>query len=527
MTYRGPVTPPRRPRGSLARLSAAAVITTLVAVSAGVLPQVPAAAVAEPRTFLPAVDQPPADLASYYGQALAWAPCSRGLSCAWLTVPLDYSAPTGTAIRIRVARYHATGSPAQRQGSLIINPGGPGGSGVDFTSYVAEYVAPAVAAEFDIVGFDPRGVAQSAPITCLTGRQTSVWLATDGSPSTRAQERTLMRRAAQVARGCLSKSPTLARHVGTENTVRDMDILRQALGDARLNWLGFSYGTFLGTRYAEVFPDRVGRMVLDGALDPSLGAMEISEGQSRGFQRALKRFAADCAKRSSCPYRGSAQAVLRGINVLLAGLDRSPMPTDRGRPLNQAEAITAVFYPMYTTLLWPALRRALAQAEQGDGSGMLAISDMASDRTGPDTFGSNMTSAFYAISCWDLPAPPGSAGLRAAAAAWSKGADVPELAKAMAWGNAPCTTWFGHSPRTPAPAATTTVAPILVVGTTYDPATPYWWSQALSRQLSTSTLLTYDGDGHTAYGGGSPCVDRAIDAYLLDGTMPARGTVCR
>ncbi|MHB8796539.1 MAG: alpha/beta hydrolase [Candidatus Nanopelagicales bacterium] len=526
------MTPPRRAHPAAARRSAAAVIAALAAVSVAVLLQAPAVAVASPRPSLPAADQPPADqppadLAAFYGQALAWEPCGEGLSCAWLTVPLDYLAPSGATIRIKVARYRATGSPALRQGSVLVNPGGPGGSGVDFTGYVAEYVAPDVAAEFDIVGFDPRGVGQSAPITCLTGRQTSAWLATDGSPSTRAQERLLMRRAAQIARGCLRMSPTLARQVGTENTVRDMDILRQALGDSRLNWLGFSYGTYLGTRYAEVFPDRVGRMVLDGALDPSLGAMEISEGQSRGFQRALKRFAADCAERSSCPYPGSARAVLRGINVLLAGLDRSPMPTGQGRPLNQAEAITAVFYPMYSPLLWPTLRRALGRAAAGDGSGMLAISDLASDRTGPDSFGSNIASAFYAISCWDLPAPPGSAGLRAAAAAWSKDADVPELASAMAWGNAPCTTWFGHAARTPGPAATTTAAPILVVGTTYDPATPYWWSRALSRQLPTSTLLTYDGDGHTAYGAGSRCIDRAIDAYLLDGTMPAGGTICR
>ena len=506
-------------------------MATVAAAAGLVLPATPAVAVpdrapAAAGTLAPAADYP-AELAPYYTQALTWTPCEGSLTCTWLTVPLDYADPAGATVRIRAAKATATGPAAQRQGSIVINPGGPGGSGVGFTAYVAESIAADVATQFDFVGFDPRGVGQSAPITCLTGRQTAVWLATDGSPNSAAEERRLMSRAAAIPRGCLSMSPTLARNVGTENTVRDMDILRAALGDPRLNWLGYSYGTYLGTLYAQAFPDRVGRMVLDGALDPSLDAMEVSEGQSRGFQTAMTRFAADCTTRANCPFAGGTRAVLAGINAILAGLDRTPMATSSRRVLTQAEALTALFYPMYTTQLWPILRQALGAAAEGDGSGLLAISDYASDRTGPAQYATNMTSAFYAISCWDMPAPPGAAGLRAAATAWSRNARVPEMAKSMAWGNAPCSQWFGHSARVPAPASTTTTAPILVVGTTFDPATPYWWSVALSRQLTTSTLLTYRGDGHTAYGAGSPCIDRSVGGYLLTGTMPAAGTVCR
>lgn len=485
------------------------------------------AAQAAPRTVALAPAEYPPALAPYYAQTLSWTPCRDGLDCAWLTVPLDYDDPSGETIRLRLSRSSATGPAAQRQGSLVVNPGGPGASGLDYAAYVASALAPRVAAQFDIVGFDTRGVGQSAPITCLTGRQTTVWLRTDLTPDSRAEQDRLMSVAGRIPAGCLQKSPGIARHVGSENTVRDLDIMRQALGDARLNWLGFSYGTYLGTLYAEQFPGTVGRFVLDGALDPSLGVMQISRDQSSGFQLAMSRFARDCAARASCPFDGPSASVLRGINGLLARIERQPLRTQRGRTLVQAEALTALFFSMYSPQLWPSLRGALSQARRGNGAGLQALADYSSDRIGPNRYGSNMASAFPAIACWDVPAPPGRTGLLAAAGAWSRGAAIPEMARAMSWGNAPCAQWFGHTARVPAPASTTTTAPVLVVGTTYDPATPYRWAQALSRQLPTSTLLTFVGDGHTAYGAGSRCIDDAIASYLLSGTPPAAGTVCR
>jgi hypothetical protein len=203
------------------------------------------------------------------------------------------------------------------------------------------------------------------------------------------------------------------------------------------------------------------------------------------------------------------------------------MPTHRGANLVQAEALSAIFYSMYSPLMWPSLRVALRQAKGGDGLGLQAIADYSAERVGPNTYASNMASAFPAISCWDAPAPPGIDGLRAAADAWSNGVVVPDMARAMAWGNAPCSQWFGHSGRTPAPASSSTTSPILIVGTTYDPATPYVWAKALNGQLKTSTLITYRGDGHTAFGGNSTCIDAAVNAYLLTGTPPAAGTSCR
>lgn len=511
---------------------AAAATTAVLAAFASGLP-----ASADPATSTPpaasaatrssAAEAADPGLARFYAQSLTWQPCQRGLTCAWLTVPLDYAAPDGDTIAIRVSKVVATGSPADRIGSLVVNPGGPGASGLDLASYVADSVGDAVSSRFDIVGFDTRGVGQSAPITCLTGRQTTQWLRTDQTPDTIAEQRRYLALAGRIAAGCLGMSPRLARHVGSENTVRDLDVLRGALGDDRLNWLGYSYGTYLGAHYAQQFPDRVGRFVLDGAVDPSLTMMQTSKGQSAGFQVAITRFARDCASRSLCPWGRSTRSVLAGLNRLLDGLDARPMRANRGRPLTQAEALSAVFFSLYSPSMWLNLRLALSSAADGDGRGLQTLADFSSERIGPNRYGSNMASAFPAIGCWDTTAPPGRTGLAAAARAWSRGAAVPQLAQAMAWGSAPCTTWYGHSPLVPGPVTSTTPSAILVIGTRYDPATPYAWSRTLAASLPTATLLTFDGDGHTAYLGDSRCIDAAVNAYLVTGTPPPSGTVCR
>ena len=522
VTYGDGVHPtPARSRNARRRVIRLTALTAAATLALPLLGTGPAAAVAP---SLPAADVPPA-LSAFYAQTLAWAPCGDDMTCSWLTVPRDYSQPDGATIRIRVSRVAAS-DPAARQGAVVVNPGGPGASGLDMPSYVAGAIAPDVAREFDIVGFDTRGVGRSAPITCMTGAQTTRWLRADGAPDTRAEQARLMSLGARLARGCLSMSPQIARHVGTEDTVRDLDILRAALGEARLNWLGYSYGTYVGTLYAETFPETVGRFVLDGALDPSLDIMEVSRGQSRGFQVAMTRFAADCSTRSTCPFAGGTKAVLAGVNRILAQVDSDPLPAGEDGDLVQGEALSALFYAMYSPVLWSPLRQALKQAKAGNGLGLQLIADYANERTGPTSYATNMASAFPAISCWDTPAAPGASGLRAAARAWSRGAPVPDMARALAWGNAPCSHWYGHSARLPAPASSTTTAPILVVGTTYDPATPYTWAQALHRQLATSTLLTYVGDGHTAFGAGSDCIDDAVTGFLLTGTPPAPGTTC-
>lgn len=464
-------------------------------------------------------------LEAYRSQELSWRTCGQGTWCTSLEVPLDYADPGGRRISLAV-RTLGPRAPDGTRPALLVNPGGPGSSARDFVPYFAGLLSRPVRDTYDVVGVDPRGVGASTPVTCMTGADTTRWLRTDPSPDSAAEVQTLMRRAAQIAPGCLQLSGDLARHVGSDATVNDMDLVRSALDQESLHWFGYSYGTYLGARYAERFPSRVGRMVLDGAVDPALNSIQVSRDQSRGFQTAIRRFAGECARTSRCPLGTSTKGVIAGINGLLASLERAPLPATSGSPLVQAEAITALFFSMYSTDLWPVLQDALASAYRGDGTDLAALADIANDRTGPNTYGSNINSAFLAIGCWDYPAPPGRVGLAAAARRWSTEAMVPDLARAIAWGNAPCSTWFGHSSRVPAPVTSTTAAEILVIGTRFDPATPYAWSQSLHAQLPTSRLLTFVGDGHTAYGEGSECVQRAVDSYLLTGALPPENTRC-
>lgn len=484
-------------------------------------------AVGLPLLLLPLIPSPAQaeGLDAYRSQVPAWRACGQGSWCADIAVPLDYVNPSGPQVTLAVKAV-APAAPDGTRPALVVNPGGPGSSATGFVPYFASLLPREVREAYDVVGFDPRGVEDSTPVTCLTGRDTTRWLRTDLSPDTPAETADLMRRAAAISPGCLRMSPAVAPHVGTATTVRDMDIVRSALRQDALNWFGFSYGTQLGARYAEEFPARVGRMVLDGAVDPALDAMELSRGQSAGFQAAIARFAQDCARRPSCPLGSSTREVLDGINDLLRRLDRSPLPTRSGPDLVQAEAITALFFAMYSTDLWPLLEDALASARRGNGTKLSELAAIANDRTGPNSYGSNMTSAFLAIGCWDYPAPPGRSGLSAAARRWARDAVVPDLARAMAWGNAPCSTWFGHAADPPAPVTSTTSAGILIIGTRYDPATPYAWARSLNGQLPTSRLLSYDGDGHTAYGEGSVCVQRIVDAYLASGVLPPEGARC-
>ena len=465
------------------------------------------------------------DLDTYRTQQPPWRACGQGNWCTDISVPLDYADPDGARITLAV-RAVAPTAPDGTRPALLVNPGGPGSSATEFAPYIAGQLPREVRAVFDIVGVDPRGVEDSSAVTCFTGPQTTRWLRTDSSPDTQAEVTTLVRRAASIGRGCLRMSPAIARHVGSDSTVQDMDIVRAVLNQEYLHWFGFSYGTVLGAAYAEKFPTRVGRMVLDGAVDPSLDAMQLSRGQSTGFQTALTRFAQDCSRTRSCVLGSSPGEVFTTINTVLARIDRSPLRTDRGALLVQAEAITALFFSMYSTDLWPLLEDALESARRGDGTGLAELSALASDRVGPNSYGSNINSAFYAIGCWDSPAPPGRDGLATAARRWARDAVIPDLARAMSWGNAPCSTWFGHAPDAPRPVTSTTTAGILIIGTRYDPATPYAWARNLQQQLPTSRLLTYVGDGHTAYGEGSGCVDRIIDAYLISGALPETGTRC-
>ncbi|QFR02850.1 alpha/beta hydrolase [Streptomyces phaeolivaceus] len=470
----------------------------------------------------------PSVLAPYYGQKLRWRDCEiPGFQCATMKAPLDYAKPGEGDIRLAVSRRKATG-PGERLGSLLVNPGGPGGSAVGYVQGYAGIGYPAeVRARYDMVAVDPRGVAGSEPIECLTGRQMDTYTQTDLTPDDTEETTGLVAAYKRFAEGCGERAPKVLRHVSTVEAARDMDILRAVLGDRKLTYVGASYGTFLGATYAGLFPERVGRLVLDGAMDPSLPAHRLNQEQTAGFETAFRAFAKDCVGRKDCALGRTPAQVAENMRGLFERLDARSLPTGDadGRRLGESLATTGVIAAMYDEGAWPRLRQALTEAvEKDDGAGLLALSDSYFERA-PDGTYSNLMYANAAVNCLDLPAAYDTPEeVERALPAFEKASPV--FGRALAWASLNCAYWPVRPTGGPHRIEAKGAAPIVVVGTTRDPATPYRWAQALASQLSSARLLTYDGDGHTAYGRGSACVDSAINAYLLRGTPPTDGKRC-
>jgi pimeloyl-ACP methyl ester carboxylesterase len=475
----------------------------------------------------------PAELERYYAQKLAWSSCAQTFECTSLTVPLDYADPGGRTIQLSVIRARAT-DPTHRIGSLITNPGGPGGSGVEFvkqnypaTSGQPSHFGPQLRAEFDIVGFDPRGVGASAPITCLNDDQLDKYFALDPTPNTPGEVDAVVAGDKAFGASCQARSATLLPHVGTPNAARDMDILRAALGEAKTYYLGSSYGTYLGAIYVGLFPTHIARAVLDGAVSPSLTSKQLGLGQARGFQTEFTRFIADCVTHPDCPLGTDATLAGGKLANFLASTDAHPLPTGTDRMLNEALAETGVVVTMYgSPETWPILRRVLAMAMAGDGSGLLALSDLYYERDSKTGHYSNQSEANAAINCLDHPDPVHSVGdVQAELPAYEQAS--PLIGASFAWGDLTCAFWPVPAKSQPHPVHYAPSPPILVVGTIHDPATPYQFAQEMTQQLGSAVLLTYNSDGHTAYGRGSSCINAAVDAYLTQGTVPAIGTVCQ
>jgi pimeloyl-ACP methyl ester carboxylesterase len=482
-----------------------------------------------PTTTLPpqtgATTAPTASLASFYEQRPAWRGCGGGFLCASITVPLDYAHPAAGSITLKLIRLPAK-DPAHRIGSLLINPGGPGASGIEFARDAGNAFTARIRAIYDIVGFDPRGVASSSPVVCLSDRQLDTFIAANQEPTTPAQEQALLAIARGFANSCEAHSARLLPFMSTVDAARDMDIIRAVVGDATLHYYGASYGTFLGATYAELFPSKVGRLVLDGAIDPSLNAEQLAYGQLHGFEVALTAFLQNCISGSSCPVGPTVGQARQEIGRIIDRSADHPLPSDSGRQVTQSLVILGLLSPLYDKQYgWPDLEQALAQARSGDGTGLLQLADLYAERNSNGTYTGNENESTYAVSCLDRPDHSTLAQLRADAAAFTRAS--PLFGAYFAWGNLPCTVWPVQSALTPGPIHAVGAAPILVVGTTRDPATPYQWAVNLAQQLSSGRLLTRNGDGHTAYTTGDACTDSAVDTYLIDGTLPPVGKVCQ
>jgi pimeloyl-ACP methyl ester carboxylesterase len=459
-------------------------------------------------------------LDGYYNQALKWTDCKGGFDCSTLQVPRDYKHPAGESISLSIIRLKAK----KPVGSLLLNPGGPGGSGVDYARAATYVVSQKLIANYDIVGFDPRGVGRSTPVHCLTDAQTDRIIAADGSPDNQAEISLLVALNKSFAIACQKNSPTLFRFVNTASAARDLDILRSALGDKKLNWLGKSYGTFLGATYAELFPKRVGRMVLDGVVDPTLSNTALSAGQAIGFEDALHRFISDCHSHTDCPLAGSPQFGYQQIVNLLKSLDAHPVTLKDGRTFTQAMALIGILGSLYDKQYgWPQLRSDLTSAFALSYEPLARNLDLYTSR-GPDgKYKDNSNDAIAAVNCLDRPDRPSVKQTLRLVKQWRKNA--PLFGEYLAWSNLSCTYWKAPATDTPHAISASGSPMILVVGTLHDPATPYAWSKSLSKQLHNSTLLTFDGDGHTAYMQGSSCIDTVVDSYFMTGEAKA-GTVC-
>ena len=465
---------------------------------------------------------PERGLGRFYRQQIDWHGCGGNL-CGTLEVPLDYRDLTGDTIDLALLKVPAA-EPDERVGSLVVNPGGPGAPGTDYAANAATVFRKPILDAFDIVGFDPRGTGHSAAVDCLSDDQLDDYIAEDPDPDTPAEVDTYERWVAALGKGCPERSGAIAGHVTTVEAARDMDVLRAALGESQLDYFGASYGTKLGATYADLFPDRVGRFVLDGAVDVSLTSREMSLEQAAGFETALRAYVQDCVDSDDCVLGDSLDEGLATVKRLLDDVDAQPLPTDDGdRVLAVGNAFYGVVLPLYVRDYWPYLTDAIAAALDGDGTMLLRFSDLYNSREG-DGYTDNSSEAIYAINClddpWSIPASEVPANLAEFEQA------SPTFGSVFAWGLTSCGGMQVQSSEPPRDIRAAGAAPIVVVGTTRDPATPYDWAVALADQLESGVLVTRDGDGHTGYNSGNECVDSAVEDYLVTGDVPRDGLSC-
>ncbi|MDI3407745.1 alpha/beta hydrolase [Streptomyces cavernicola] len=464
---------------------------------------------------------PPELPAALTGQRLDWGACADapgdGWQCATMKAPLDHAEPAGETIDLALVRKKATG-PGRRIGSLLFNFGGPGGSGVAALS-ASESAFGSLNSRYDLVSFDPRGVAASSGVRCRSDRELEAAGAeVDLTPDTAAEEKAYFADAADFGAGCERRAGKVLPHIGTADAARDMDLMREVLGDGKLHYFGFSYGTELGGTYAHLFPENVGRIVLDGVVDPSADTMGHARNQTTGFQRALDNY---LKSTGADPKEGTHSLV-----ALLKRMDAKPLPAGGGRELTESLALTGILASLYSEQSWSSLTDALDAARAGRGAQLLSLADQYNDRDPSGSYGTQ-SHAQRAISCADAKKRPTAAQARAALPEFRR--ISPVFGEFLGWDTAGwCHAWpvpgAHETPEVSAPGAD----PILVVGTTGDSATPIEGAERMVDELGrgVGVQLTYRGERHTAYGGGSSCVTSTVDGYLLDGKVPTRGKTC-
>jgi pimeloyl-ACP methyl ester carboxylesterase len=459
------------------------------------------------------------DCSSQFQAAIGGNRAKRMLfSCGKLSVPLDYAQPTATSIQLFVLKVHLKSQAAMdRTGSLLVNPGGPGGSGVNLAAGLVNALSDDIFGHFDLIGFDPRGVGLSQPLQCISDREKDRLAAADPDVRTaagRAQARSVSQ---GVVKACRAKYGSGLGQYNTEETAHDMDLIRQAVGDSKLNYLGFSYGTRLGAAYAHQFPDNIRTAVLDGALDPVTSELALDEQQTKAFEQAFDQFAADCRTRPACAVLGDPRTV---VTSLIAVADRHPIRSSRAGETRTATGgivTIGVVSALYDQSDWASLGNALISAQRGDAAGLFTLADQYLERDPETGHYSNIMDANLAINCNDSRLKVTDALVAAQAKQWI--AKYPIFGPNAAASLYSCYGWPASGHPLP-PASAPGAPPILVIGTVHDPATPYRQAAVLAKALGSGVVLTWDGEGHTAYPKTS-CIRTKVDQYLLTAVPPA------
>lgn len=484
----------------------------------------------------------PAGLEKFYSQALTWESCDGygktdydkealagdGLQCTHLTVPIDYAKPDGDTIKLGVLRSPAKKS-SERIGSLIINPGGPGAAGLSTAASLVD-ANDTLADRFDFVGFDPRGVGSSEPsVECLTDKEMDEERADDAeldvSPAGVQKQEDEAKDFGQECAENTEYGDEMLANIGTRDVAKDLDILRSTLGDDKINYLGYSYGTRIGSTYAETFPQNVRALVLDGALDPSQSPIDEVVAQGAGFQKAFNDFVAWCVKQNDCALGKDTNGALQQFQDLVRPLGQNPVQVSDGRRLSYEDATTGVVQALYSEQLWEHLNSGLTELKQNKGDTLMQLADLYLERDSDGKY-STTQDVFTAVRCVDDPrvtdpnvALELSRQYKAAAPFLDDGNPPAAVLDACAYWPVPNTS-EPHVPSVPG------LPKVLVISTTGDPATPYEAGVALAQGLG-GALLTYEATQHTVFLQGNNCVDDAGAAYLTDLTLPAEGTRCR
>lgn len=467
-----------------------------------------------------AVDE---SLREFYEQTVAWDKCGNAL-CGELKVPTNYDDPEAETTTLAIKRLPARGDDATKV--LFLNPGGPGGSAMDFVTQFADATSAEMLETFDIVGMDPRGVGLSSPLECLTDEEFDDFLMVDGTPDSDEEIDEMIAATVAMGEACRENSGLLASHVSTAEVARDHDIARAVLGQEKMHWFGASYGTQLGATYADLFPENVGTMVLDGAVDVTISEEDMSYGQAVGFERALTAYIADCIDQG-CPL-GSTDAEVRAtFNDVIEQADTDPLAGADGRILSEGWLFYGLILPLYNEGNWPVLTVGVESAAQGDPSMMFRLADFYFNRNAEGEYGDNGGQVIYAVNCLDSGSrePMDVDRLRnEIVPRFTQASEV--FGPVMAWGVYGCDSWPIEPANPQQPVTAEGAPPILVLGTTRDSATPYEWAQAMAEQLTSGVLVTRDGDGHTAYITGNSCIQGIVEDYFLNGAVPEEGIVC-